>query len=103
MSCNGQVVYADGRTVSDAVRLLLTRVAAEKVLPFDVLIPNDATIAAMRDAQIWQHVVFRKRGVAFESFQCGRLNARVSLSATINESADAVTRAHCSMILSLSC
>jgi DNA-damage-inducible protein J len=36
-----------GLTVSDAVRLLLTRVAAEKALPFDVRIPNRETAAAM--------------------------------------------------------
>jgi DNA-damage-inducible protein J len=36
-----------GLTVSDAVRLLLTRVAAEKALPFDVRVPNRQTTAAM--------------------------------------------------------
>lgn len=32
-----------GLTVSDAVRLLLVRVAREKTLPFDVRMPNAAT------------------------------------------------------------
>jgi DNA-damage-inducible protein J len=36
-----------GMTVSDAVRLLLTRVAAEKALPFEVRVPNRATVAAI--------------------------------------------------------
>jgi len=36
-----------GLTVSDAVRLLLTRIAAEKALPFEVRVPNRETIAAM--------------------------------------------------------
>jgi DNA-damage-inducible protein J len=40
-----------GLTVSDAVRLLLVRVAAEKVLPFEPLNPNAETVAAMRAAR----------------------------------------------------
>jgi len=36
-----------GLTVSDAVRLLLTRIAAEKAMPFEVRVPNRATLAAM--------------------------------------------------------
>jgi DNA-damage-inducible protein J len=36
-----------GLTVSDAVRLLLTRVASEKALPFEVRVPNRETVAAM--------------------------------------------------------
>jgi len=36
-----------GLTVSDAVRLLLTRIAAEKALPFDVRVPSRETQAAM--------------------------------------------------------
>ena len=44
------VLAAMGLTVSDAVRLLLTKVAHEHVLPFDPLIPNPITIAAMKEA-----------------------------------------------------
>jgi DNA-damage-inducible protein J len=40
-----------GLSVSDAVRVLLTRVAAEKALPFDVKVPNATTVAAMREAR----------------------------------------------------
>ncbi len=40
-----------GLTVSDAVRLMLIRVAREHALPFDPLIPNATTIAAMEDAR----------------------------------------------------
>lgn len=40
-----------GLTVSDAFRLLLVRVAAEKALPFEPLNPNAATIAAMKAAR----------------------------------------------------
>jgi len=42
-----KTLAAMGLTVSDAVRMLLTRVAAEKALPFDVRVPNRETIAAM--------------------------------------------------------
>ncbi|MGC8501145.1 MAG: type II toxin-antitoxin system RelB/DinJ family antitoxin [Leptospirillia bacterium] len=45
------VLAAMGLTVSDAVRLLLTRIAREHALPFDPLIPNATTIAAMMDAR----------------------------------------------------
>jgi DNA-damage-inducible protein J len=36
-----------GLTVSDAVRLLLTRIAVEKAIPFEVRIPNRATREAI--------------------------------------------------------
>jgi DNA-damage-inducible protein J len=45
------VLSAIGLTVSDAVRLMLTRVARDKALPFEPLVPNETTIAAMKDAR----------------------------------------------------
>ena len=45
------VLAAMGLTVSDAVRLLLTKVAHERALPFDPLVPNATTIAAMMEAR----------------------------------------------------
>ena len=45
------VLAAMGLTVSDAVRLLLTKVAREKALPFAPLIPNAVTIEAMKEAR----------------------------------------------------
>jgi DNA-damage-inducible protein J len=39
-----------GISVSDAVRMLLIRVAAEKALPFEVKLPNATTVKAMRAA-----------------------------------------------------
>ena len=45
------VLAAMGLTVSDAVRLLLTRVAREKALPFEPLVPNETTVAAMKEAR----------------------------------------------------
>lgn len=45
------VLAAIGLTISDAFRILLTRVAKEKALPFEPLIPNKETIAAMKAAR----------------------------------------------------
>lgn len=45
------VLATMGLTVSDAVRLLLTRVAHDHAMPFDILIPNPETVAAMRDTR----------------------------------------------------
>lgn len=45
-----KALAAMGLSVSDAVRILLVRVAAEKALPFDVRIPNAITVKAMRAA-----------------------------------------------------
>lgn len=55
---NGQVkekattVLAEmGLSVSDAIRMLLVRVAAEKALPFEARVPNAETVAAMQEAR----------------------------------------------------
>jgi len=40
-----------GLTISDAVRSMLIQTARNKELPFNPLIPNAATIAAMEDAR----------------------------------------------------
>jgi len=40
-----------GLTVSDALRLLITRIAVDRRLPFDSLIPNHEMIAAMYEAR----------------------------------------------------
>lgn len=40
-----------GLSVSDAIRMLMIRIAREKALPFDVRIPNDETRAAMRELE----------------------------------------------------
>jgi DNA-damage-inducible protein J len=45
-------VLADmGLSVSDAIRLLLIRVAAEKALPFEIKVPNAETRAAMAELE----------------------------------------------------
>ena len=45
------VLATMGLTVSDAFRMMLTRIAREKVLPFEPLVPNAQTIQAMREAR----------------------------------------------------
>jgi DNA-damage-inducible protein J len=45
------VLATMGLSVSDAFRMMLTRVAREKSLPFEPLVPNAATIEAMKEAR----------------------------------------------------
>ena len=45
------VLAAMGLTPSDAFRILMTRVAREKALPFEPLVPNKETIEAMKEAR----------------------------------------------------
>ena len=51
-----------GLTISDAVRLLLVRVAAEKAMPFEVRVPNRATREAIEACERGE--VFRASSVA---------------------------------------
>jgi DNA-damage-inducible protein J len=46
-----KALAAMGLSVSDAVRLLLIRVATEKALPFEVRVPNRESAAAMQDSR----------------------------------------------------
>jgi DNA-damage-inducible protein J len=49
-----------GLTPSDAFRMMMLRIVAEKKLPFEPLVPNKTTVAAMRDARAG-------RGARFET------------------------------------
>ncbi|MDE0165722.1 MAG: type II toxin-antitoxin system RelB/DinJ family antitoxin [Bryobacterales bacterium] len=44
-----EALQAMGLSVSDAIRLLLLRVAEEKRLPFTVQVPNATTVKAMQE------------------------------------------------------
>lgn len=46
-----KALEAMGLSVSDAIRLLMTRVAQEERLPFDIKVPTPATKRAMRDLE----------------------------------------------------
>jgi DNA-damage-inducible protein J len=45
------VLAAMGLTVSDAFRLMMVRIAKDKALPFEPLVPNAETIEAMKAAR----------------------------------------------------
>ena len=63
------VLAAIGVAVSDAMRLLLTRVARENALRFEPLVPNETTIAAIKEAA----------GAACRVLQLVRLGSRAEL------------------------
>ena len=46
-----EALEAMGLTISDAIRLLLLRVAEEKQLPFVVKVPNATTVRAMKELE----------------------------------------------------
>jgi DNA-damage-inducible protein J len=45
------VLESMGLTVSDAFRMMMVRIAREKALPFEPLVPNKETIAAIEAAR----------------------------------------------------
>ena len=45
------VLAAIGLTVSDAFRLMMVRIAKDKALPFEPLVPNTETVEAMKAAR----------------------------------------------------
>jgi DNA-damage-inducible protein J len=45
------VLAAIGLTLSDAVRLMMIRIAQEGAMPFNPLVPNEETIAAMKETR----------------------------------------------------
>jgi DNA-damage-inducible protein J len=45
------VLASIGLTVSDAFRMMMMRIAVEKALPFEPLIPNPETVEAMKAAR----------------------------------------------------
>ena len=66
-----KVLAEMGLSVSDAIRLMLVRVAAEKALPFDVKIPNEESLEAIAELE-------RGEGKVFETVEefLADLNAR---------------------------
>jgi DNA-damage-inducible protein J len=60
-----------GLTVSDALRLLLVRVAKEKALPFEPLNPNAETVAAMKAARRGELVKVGKPNKLLRSLNAG--------------------------------
>lgn len=61
-----KTLAAMGLSVSDAVRMMLVRVAAEKALPFEVRTPNAVTVRAMKAADRGKGKRFRTPEEAFK-------------------------------------
>ena len=61
-----EALHAMGLTVSDAIRLLLLRVADEKRLPFDVRAPNATTRKAMKGLEAGEGKRFASAEDLFE-------------------------------------
>ena len=60
---------AMGMSVSDAVRILLVRVAAEKALPFQVKVPNTITVKAMQAADRGEGKRFKSARALFKDLE----------------------------------
>jgi DNA-damage-inducible protein J len=61
-----KTLAAMGISVSDAVRMLLTRIAAENALPFEVRVPNPLTVKAMQEADQGKGKRFETAEALFE-------------------------------------
>jgi len=61
-----KTLSAMGLSVSDAVRILLVRVAAEKALPFEVKVPNRTTVKATQAADQRKGKRFKSADSLFE-------------------------------------
>jgi len=59
------VLEAMGLTLSDAFRLMVTRIAVDKALPFAPLIPNTETLAAMNAARAGRTKRFKNADALF--------------------------------------
>ncbi len=57
---------AMGLSISDAIRLLLLRVAEERRLPFSVRVPNPATAKAIDELEQGKGKVFTDAAALFE-------------------------------------
>jgi DNA-damage-inducible protein J len=62
-----------GLTVSDALRLILARVAADKALPFETFVPNAETFEAMEAARRGETVKIGSNGFLASLDQRGEL------------------------------
>ncbi|MDR1889658.1 MAG: type II toxin-antitoxin system RelB/DinJ family antitoxin [Zoogloeaceae bacterium] len=46
-----QVINASGLTVSDVVRVMMTRIAQDRAIPLEIFRPNAVTLAAIQDVR----------------------------------------------------
>jgi DNA-damage-inducible protein J len=61
------VLSGMGLTVSDAVRMLMTKIAHEKTMPFDIS-PNATTLAAMKELEEGKGIHHANAKALFEDF-----------------------------------
>jgi len=55
-----------GLSVSDVIRLTLRQIVARRGLPFDVKIPNEVTIAAIKEARAMKRARFKSTRKLFD-------------------------------------
>jgi DNA-damage-inducible protein J len=65
------VLAAMGLTLSDAFRMLVKRIAEEKALPFEPLVPNRETIDAMKAARRGELTTAGPPGKLLKSLNAG--------------------------------
>ena len=61
-----------GLSVSDAVRVLLTRIAAEQALPFQLKVPNATTLAAIQEVETGNLLSFSSASALFDELKKNR-------------------------------
>lgn len=61
-----EALQAMGLSVSDAIRLLMVRIADEQQLPFTVQVPNKATVQAMEEIEAGKGKRFNQAEDLFE-------------------------------------
>ncbi len=61
-----EALQAMGLSMSDAIRLLLVRIATEKQLPFEVRVPNTVTVNAMEELDEGKGVRFDSQEEVFQ-------------------------------------
>ena len=66
-----ETLAAMGLSISDAVRVFLMRVAAEKQLPFVLKVPNAKTRAAMKEARVMNRARFTTVEELFDDLEKG--------------------------------
>ena len=61
-----EALAAMGLSVSDAIRMMLRRIAEEKRLPFDVTVPNAESRAAMAELEAGKGKRFKSAEALFD-------------------------------------
>lgn len=77
-----KTLAAMGLSVSDAVRVLLTRVAAEKALPFAVKLPTRGNRSSDAGSTQGQSASLQERSRVDEQLECGGLSTQTTSVST---------------------